>query len=148
MPFMSLRAPRLKPIERIPRSRGLALRLGLFCAAVLGMLTLAGFAQVNQPASGPLTSLINPEAHPMPDANDRMIMREENARKQNFDAANAERLKQMMKATDMLETMASALKAEVDKSGDVTQNTINKAEAIEKLARIVRQRMTLTVGPN
>ena len=89
-----------------------------------------------------------PESNRLPDANGQMVLREKSAQKRNFDAANAERMKQLTQATQMLETLAIALKAEVDKPGDVSQNTINKAETIEKLARIVKERMRLTVGPN
>jgi hypothetical protein len=79
-----------------------------------------------------------------------MEMREQKARKQNFDAANAERLRQMTEASKMLETMAIALKAEVDKtsSGRLSESAIHKAETIEKLARIVKEEMKLTVGPS
>jgi len=119
----------------------------LFCAMVAGTLTLAGFAQT-QPPPHPQGPIILPEANRPPDANDQMIMREQNAQKRNFDAANAERLKQLEQASQMLETMAIALKAEVDKSGDMSQNTIHKAETIEKLARIVKDKMSITVAPD
>lgn len=103
--------------------------------------------QMAQPPDRPPKPLISPEANRMPDANEQMIMREQNQQTRNFDAANAERLKEMMQATLLLETMAMALKAEVDKSGDVNQNTIHKAETIEKLARIVKDKMMLTLAP-
>ncbi len=84
----------------------------------------------------------------MPDANDQMIMREKNEQMRNFDAANAERLKELMKASEALETLAMAMKAEVDKPDGVDRNSLQKAETIEKLARIVKERMKLTVAPN
>jgi hypothetical protein len=56
----------------------------------------------------------------------------------------------MTEATEMLETMAIALKAEVDNNGStpLSENAVHKAETIEKLARLVKERMQLTVGPN
>ena len=118
-------------------------------ATAIAMLTLVGFAQ-NQPPLHPEKSIILPEANRPPDANDQMKMRETQNKNKNFDAANAERLKQMMQATEMLETMAIALKAEVDNSGSGTLSPemLRKAETIEKLARIVKDRMKMTVGPN
>jgi hypothetical protein len=94
--------------------------------------------------------LLLPEANRPPDANQQMEMREEKSRRQNFDAANAERLRQMTQATAMLETMAIALKAEVDNSSstELSENAVHKAETIEKLAQIVKDQMKLTVKPN
>jgi hypothetical protein len=117
-------------------------------AVIAGMLTLACFAQMTTPPTRPPRPLIMPEANPMPDKNDQMKMQERNAIRRNFDAANAERLKQMMKATEMLETMAMSLKAEVDdsKSGSLSENALRKADTIEKLARIVKERMMLNVA--
>jgi len=120
--------------------------VALFSAVIAATVTLAGFAQQQPPTQAP-KPLILPIANRVPDANEQMMMHEQNTHVRNFNAANAERLKQMMQATDMLETMAIALKAEVDKSGDMSQNTLNKADTIEKLARIVKDRMKLTVAP-
>ena len=106
-----------------------------------GMTAFAVFAQEK--------SIIRPEASRPPDANDQIKMREAQGKTKNFDAVNAERLKQMMLAADMMETMAIALKAEVDKSGsDSSPEEIRKAETIEKLARIVKERMKMTIAPN
>jgi len=75
-------------------------------------------------------------------------MRERMMGTRNFDLANAERLRQMMIASNMLETLAMALKAETDKPGPVAQDEIRKAADIERLARMVKERMKLTIGPN
>lgn len=146
MRMASFRAPSSgeirKPVEWISR--------WLLPGAIgVGMLTVVGFAQLNQPPPRTPKPVLLPEANRPPDANQQMEMREKNAQRHNFDAANAERLKQMTQATDMLETMAMALKAEVDNtnSGQLSENAIHKAEAIEKLAHIVKERMTLTVAP-
>ena len=145
MRFLSFRAHDSQPLRN---SRGWFSRWLLPGAVIAGMLTLACFAQINQPPSHTPMPLIMPEANPMPDKNDQMQMRERNAQRHNFDAANAERRKQMMKATEMLETMAMSLKAEVDDStsGSLSQNALRKADTIEKLARMVKERMTLNVA--
>jgi hypothetical protein len=117
-------------------------------AAAIGMLAAAGLAQ--NPPMHPEKPIILPEANRPPDANDQMKMRETQNKNKNFDAANAERLRQMMQVSQMLETMAIALKAEVDNSGSgaLSPEVLRKAEAIEKLAHIVKDRMKMTVLPN
>jgi hypothetical protein len=124
-------------------------RLLLLGVLLSGMLALVTFAQ-NQPPTHPQTSILLPQANRPPDANEQMKMREAQSRKTNFDAANAERLKQMVQVSQMLETMAIALKAEVDNSpsGASSPQVLHKAETIEKLAHIVSERMKMTVGPN
>jgi hypothetical protein len=144
MPFVSPRAHGSAPNRKRRRLMSIA---ALFSVMLAATLMLAGFAQQQPPTQVP-KPLILPIANRVPDANEQMMMREQNAKTRNFAAANTERLKQMMQATDMLETMAIALKAEVDQSGDMSQNTIHKADTIEKLARIVKERMKLTVAPN
>ena len=119
---------------------------GLF---LFGVPALTTFAQ-NQAPLHPEKPIILPEANRPPDANDQMKMRDAQSKKKNFDVANAERLKQMMQAADMMETMAIALKAEVDKSDSdrLSPEAIRKAETIEKLARLVKERMKMTMAPN
>jgi len=146
MRLVSGRAPSLKGFRSHP---GWFSRWLLPGAVAVGMLTLAGFAQLNQPPPRTPKPVLLPEANRPPDVNQQMEMREKNAQRRNFDAANAERLKQMTQATDMLETLAMALKAEVDNtgSGALSENAVHKAEAIEKLAHSVKERMTLTLAP-
>jgi hypothetical protein len=121
-------------------------------SAILAAVTLLSFAQTQAPQlpAKPPHPLILPEANRPPDANEQMEMREKKSKRQNFDAANAERLRQMTEATKMLETMAIALKAEVDNSDStqLSENALHKAETIEKLAQIVKEQMKLTVKPN
>jgi hypothetical protein len=121
-------------------------------SAILGTVTLLSFAQTPTPGSPVPTPhpILRPEANRPPDANQQMQMREQKVKRQNFDAANAERLRQMTQATEMLETMAIALKAEVDNTGSarLSETALHKAETIEKLAQLVKQRMELTVNPN
>jgi hypothetical protein len=132
----------------IPKAgRRIAPMLMLCVMATVG-LTLSSFAQMIQPPARPVKPLLQQAANPLSDANDQMLTRERNMQRRHFNAANAERLKELMEATEMLQTMAISLEAEVDKSGDVSQNTIHKAETIEKLAHVVKERMKLTVAPN
>ena len=145
MQWLSLRAPASGPVGKA-RKRCYPFLAGI--AFLLCMLALAAFAQINQqPPSHPPTPLVSPQANPTPDANDQMEMRQRNLQSRNFDLANAERLHQMMRASDMLETLAIALKAEVDQPGPLSANEIQKAENIERLAHIVKERMTLTIAP-
>ncbi len=143
MPFRSF--PVLSAKTRKPTRIGV---IAVFCGLVAGIWTLGGVAQSTQGPSGPPKPIIAPAANPMHDANDQMMMREKNSVQRNFDAANAERLKQLEEAAQIMETMAIALKAEVDKSVGTSQNEIHKAETIEKLAHMVKERMKLTVAPN
>jgi hypothetical protein len=119
---------------------------------ILGAVTVLSFAQTPAPQlpSRPPHPLLLPEANRLPDANEQMEMREQKSKRRNFDAANAERLRQMTQATEMLETMAIALKAEIDNtdSTQLSQNAVHKAETIEKLAQLIKDRMKLTVKAN
>src|SRR6516164_5733810 len=131
LPFIPFRAP----FSEKPHKPRVAAACAIVSAALIAcVVTLGGFAQLNQPPQRTPRPLISPDANRMPDANDQMGMRAKNAQRRSFDAANAERLKQLMQASEALETLAMALKAEVDKSEDLSQNTIHKAETIEKLA--------------
>ena len=130
-------------------------RRSSLCAGAFALTLMAGACLAQGGSNG---SDIQPGYHPekdtavtavnqRPDPNRLMEMRKTRVQTQRFAAANAERRKQLMQASEMLETMAMALKAEVDKSDDLSENTIHKADTIEKLAHIVKERMTLTVTP-
>lgn len=133
---------RLRPSRRFVRVGILAL-LG---AAVL----LASAAQGGQePATaGPEKPYIIPSANPMPDKNAQMQMHEQQAKQQNFEAANTERKRQLSDDSARLLTLAMSLKAEVDKTNKDTLSlsVIRKADEIEKLAHNVKEKMKLTVG--
>jgi tRNA pseudouridine-54 N-methylase len=70
--------------------------------------------------------------------------------RQNFEAANAERKKQMSQESAKLLKLAAALKAEVDKNDKdaLPPGAMRKADEIEKLAHSVKEKMQLTVGPS
>jgi hypothetical protein len=77
-----------------------------------------------------------------------MEMRERNAKQQDFAAANLERKKQIADDTGKLLKLAGDLKAEVDKANKDTLSlsVIRKADEIERLAKIVKEKMKLSVG--
>jgi hypothetical protein len=77
-----------------------------------------------------------------------MQMQEQQAKQKNYEAANAERKRQIAEDSANLLKLAVELKTEVDKTNkDVLSITvIRKADAIEKLARQVKEKMKLTVG--
>ena len=77
-------------------------------------------------------------------------MREQQAKKQNFEAVNAERTKIIADESALLLKLATDLKTEVDKTNEDTLslNVIRKAEMVEKLAHDVKEKMKLTVGKN
>lgn len=83
-----------------------------------------------------------------PDANAVMEMREAQTQKQNFEAANIERKKQIAEDSAKLLKLATALKTEVDKTtkDTLSLNVIRKADEIEKLAHAVKEKMKLSVG--
>ena len=91
-----------------------------------------------------------PEAQRIPDAAEQLKINEKQVAKQNFDAANAERKKQIADDSAKLLKMAFDLKAEVDKTNKDTLSldVIRKAEAIEKLARDVKEKMKVSIGYN
>ena len=140
--------PAAKPGRERP-----ARRYWLRILAVAGVaLVLAGSAQSGQqaPSLNPDKPYLLPEANNLPDANAQMKMREQQSRKQNFDAANAERKKQIADDSAKLLKLATDLKTEVDKTTKDTLSlgVIRKAEEIERLAHNVREKMKLTVGAN
>lgn len=119
---------------------------------------LAIFATLSGSAQNPLTpggalrtdkaDLATPINQP-PDANGQMLMRDLQSKRKNYVAANAERKKQIADDSARLLKLAADLKSEVDKTtkDTLSLNVIRKAEEIEKLARNVKEKMKLTVGP-
>lgn len=118
------------------------------CALLLcaGLAPSAASAQSNGPNLD--KPYLLPEANRLPDANAQMKMRDTQVKQQSFDAANAERKKQLSDDSARLLTLAMALKAEVDKTNKdmLSLNVIRKADEIEKLAHNVKEKMKVTVG--
>lgn len=116
------------------------------------LLAATGFASpaVAQQSPNPMprTSLNLPEANPAPDANDRMQMQDKKLKRASFEAANAERKRQLDSDSALLLKLASELKAEIDRTPQDTLSLsiVRKAEEIEHLAHNVQLKMKLTVG--
>ena len=90
-----------------------------------------------------------PSVTRIPDANTQNDINGKDAKDKDFEAANAERKKQIADDSERLLKLATDLKTEVDKTSKDTLsiNVIRKADAIEKLAHDVKEKMKLTVGP-
>jgi len=90
-----------------------------------------------------------PELNRYPDSNQANEINSQKDQKQSFEAANAERKKQIADDSEKLLKLATDLKTEVDKTSKDTLSigVIRKADAIEKLAHDVKEKMKLTVGP-
>jgi len=86
----------------------------------------------------------------MPDANQQMILHEQQAKKRNFEAVNAERRKVFADESALLLKLATDLKAEVDKTNKDTLslNVIRRADLVEKLAHDMKEKMKLSVAAN
>ena len=87
-------------------------------------------------------------ANRLPDANAQTGMREQQVQKQNVDASNTEHERQVAADSANLLQLATELKAEVDKTNKdmLSVTVIRKADAIEKLARQVKEKMKRTAG--
>jgi hypothetical protein len=128
----------------------LRLCLGLAVLAAVGTAS-ANAQQPAEPLSNPLprpTSVILPAANRAPDANDQMEMQQKGLKRASFEAANAERKRQLDSDSALLLKLASELKAEIDKTPQDTLSlsVVRKAEEIERLAHNVQVKMKLTVG--
>jgi hypothetical protein len=89
-----------------------------------------------------------PSVTRIPDANAQNEINGKDAKDKDFEAANAERKKQIADDSEKLLKLATDLKSEVDKTSKDTLslNVIRKADAIEKLAHDVKEKMKLSVG--
>ena len=89
-----------------------------------------------------------PELNRIPDSNQANQINDQQKKKDSFEAANAERKKEIASDSTKLLKLATELKAEVDKTNKDTLNmkVVRKADEIEKLAHSVKEKMQLTVG--
>ena len=80
--------------------------------------------------------------------NDQLKLHEQNSKKQDFDAANAERKRQLDDESAKLLILARDLKMQMDKIGTdpLPARVLREAEVIEILARDVKEKMKMTVG--
>jgi hypothetical protein len=131
------------PSRRSPRIN--ALWIGILTgAAALVFAPLVGEGlQVRDPGFR-----YPPSVTRIPDANAQNDINGKDAKDKDFEAANAERKKQIADDSEKLLKLATDLKTEVDKTSKDTLsiNVIRKADAIEKLAHDVKEKMKLSVG--
>jgi hypothetical protein len=123
---------------------------GRILACCVVMAAFAGVIGPGQNTAGMPRGISIPDHQPnqMPSVIQQMQMQEQQAKQKNYEAANAERKRQIAEDSANLLKLAVELKTEVDKTNkDVLSITvIRKADAIEKLARQVKEKMKLTVG--
>jgi hypothetical protein len=125
------------------------MRWAVLCARVSAMMVVlsatAGVAQ-QQPQNTPrnLPEFLNR----LPDENDQARMRQENPNQPNYESLNALRRKEVNDDAAKLVKLANDLKAELDKTDRDTMSVsaIKKAEQIEKLAKSMKSKMTVTVS--
>ncbi len=138
-------------VNEFKRSRWVreALCLVLALLGLLAVTTLPAAAQ-DAPPGAILRPWEPPDAVSIPDKNDQMRMQEQQQQQKqtSYAAANLERKRQIVADTAKLVELANELKLEVDKMDKDTLsiNVIRKADAIEKLAKGVKEKMKLTVG--
>lgn len=127
------------------------------CALVVSTGLLASLSLLPQQAGQPPQYVeksypIAPGNEP-PDRNAQLQMHQKQAAKKDFDAANAERKRQIDSDCEELLSLARELNAEVDGSSrnpagenTISPEIIRKAETIERLAHAVKVKMKLTVS--
>jgi hypothetical protein len=122
------------------------------CVAVLAIaavptdFSVAAQQLTNQ--AEPKPSVQGADANRMPDAIAIMRMRERQVTKAKFEAANAERKRQLDQDSLALLRLAAEVKAEIDctNGNSLSLNATRKVEEIERLAHNVQVKMKLTVG--
>jgi hypothetical protein len=133
---------------RLRRPPARLLKTGFLVA--LATVVLALVAGVTPLQSGGQYLKLPPSITRAPDANQQNDINQQKTQQQNFEAINAERKKQIGDDSARLLKLAVDLKTEVDKTTKDTLSisVIRKADAIEKLAHDVKEKMKLSVGGN
>jgi hypothetical protein len=124
------------------------------CAALLLVLNHSSIAQSgqtppnNSQSPSPKGYLL-PEANRPLDPNQVMQLREQQKKKHNFAAANAERKRQIDEDAARLLRLAAELRLEMGKTDkdSLSATSIEKADEMERLARSVKEKMKMTIGP-
>jgi hypothetical protein len=132
-----------------PRHLSVYRAVGLGCVAGVLILACASAAAQDLPPPGsPDRPYLVPNANRLPDVNDQMVMRERLSKKENFDAANTLRAKEIADDTMKLLILTKDLKAQMNQLGSapLSSRLIREAEVIEILARDIQTKMKLTVG--
>jgi hypothetical protein len=132
-------------------SLGLSVRArSVRVAAGIAMVVVAAIAGNSQQTPPPRTPhpILLPEANHLPDINEQMKLNQQTAKKQNFDAANAERKRQIDDETAKLLILAKDLKTKVDNLGGepLPPVLVREADVIEILANDVKVKMKMIVG--
>jgi|GEM_PF-4443041 len=129
-------------IRTIPRPhRTLAISAGIFVVLLALCITpMAGRALIQQNGT-----YVPNAVNRVPDANERDKMQQQQANQDRFEAANAERKKEVSADSERLLKMAADLKDELDKTDKDTlsMDTIHRIDAIEKLVRDMKNKMKL-----
>jgi hypothetical protein len=135
----------ISPTRSPRRESRVCIAVGLAAGVVL-FTSIANSQQDQRP--GTPHPILLPEANHLPDVNDQMKLHEQSSKKQNFEAANAERKRQLDDESAKLLILAKDLKLQTDKMGTtpLTSKATREAEVIEILARDVKEKMKLTVG--
>jgi hypothetical protein len=122
--------------------------------AILLVVAAIGVAQQTSQNGQPQSNGSNPSAEAGPGrgwvTSGQLAIPSPQDGAKNFDAANAERRKQIADDSGRLLKLATDLKAEVDKTtkDQLSLTVIRKADEIEKLAHSVKEKMKLTAGSN
>ena len=118
------------------------------CMAVMAVASGTPMPARQAPTPDPNRPYLLPQANRLPDVNQQMEMRDQQAKQQSYAVANAERKKQIAEDSAKLLKLAADLKVEVDKTDKdaLSLNVIRKADEIERLAHNVKEKMKLTVG--
>ena len=113
----------------------------------------SNFSQTQGPSAPtnsaqPKQSIIDPAANRPPDKNDQMAMRQRNATKASYEAANEERKRQLTDDSAALLALSNELKEELDKTtkDTLSLDVVRKADEIARLAHTVQLKMKLTVN--
>ena len=142
---------RRSPGPVLLRGRGAA--AGLMFSGLALSAVFTGFAQDRHPpavhdgvAISPSQPPVNAATESGPPDQDSVNL----SKRQKSDAANDERKKQIADQSAQLLAMALSLKAEVDKTNKDTLslNVIRKADAIERLAKTVKEKIKQSSGPS
>jgi hypothetical protein len=145
---------RVHPTERSSQPRKWALWLGVLAGlAGIAIVPVVGEGRLQQgpPSPPPNPPGVTPhQVYPTPDAKGMSDGDPEQTRQENYEAANAERKRQIADESTKLLKLATELKVEVDKTtkDTLSLNVIHKAEEIEKLAHSVKETMKLSVRAN
>jgi hypothetical protein len=119
--------------------------MGVLLACSPGMrLTGQSTAAAPPRLNAPLVLL---EGKNLPGPNERMMMNDAKQKRDNFDAINALRLKQIDDETAKLLILARDLREQMDQLGDnpLPDRLRREAEVIELLAHDIQAKMTVTV---